>query len=97
MPIDVEGVKRIAAMARLSFSDDEMDRFVGEFQEILAFVEQLSEAGAEEIEPLCSGCIEPWERAWREDRPFPSLPRREALRNAPDVEEGHFRVPLAIE
>ncbi len=90
-----ELVERIAELARLRFSAEELESFVGQFQRIVEFVQVLQQLELEGVEPLTH--VVQVENALREDEPRESLPREEALRNAPRHDGVFFRVPKVIE
>ncbi len=98
MTISRDDVIRIAELAKLHFSEPELDEFTGQFQRILGYVEKLRELNVEGVEPTShvplAGDFEAC--PFREDETQPSLSVAEALQNAPDRGEGHFRVPRVI-
>jgi aspartyl-tRNA(Asn)/glutamyl-tRNA(Gln) amidotransferase subunit C len=91
MGITREDVLHVARLARLEIPDDEVERVRAELGAILEAVGKVSELDLSTVEPTSH----PLDvvNAWREDEPRPSLPRERALANAPDAEDGHFRVP----
>ena len=91
MPVTVRDVEHIAALARLSFSDAEKEKFTREFNRILAAMEKLNELDTSGVEPLAHPV--PLEPLLRPDAVEPSLPREEALKNAPAARDGFFEVP----
>jgi len=90
-----ELVERIAELARLRFSAEELESFAEQFQRIVGFVQVLQQLELEGVEPLTH--VVEVENALREDEPKESLPREEALRNAPRHDGVFFRVPKVIE
>jgi aspartyl-tRNA(Asn)/glutamyl-tRNA(Gln) amidotransferase subunit C len=86
-----EDVQHVARLARLELTDEEVERFQGQLSAILEAVGKVSELDLAGVEPTSH----PLELAnvWGEDEPRPSLPRDEALSNAPEREGGFFRVP----
>jgi aspartyl-tRNA(Asn)/glutamyl-tRNA(Gln) amidotransferase subunit C len=91
MAITREDVLHVAALARLEIPEDEVDSVRDQLGAILEAVGKVSELDLSEVEPM----THPLDlvNAWAEDEPRPSLPREEALANAPDPFEGQFRVP----
>jgi aspartyl-tRNA(Asn)/glutamyl-tRNA(Gln) amidotransferase subunit C len=89
--ISREDVLHVAALARLEIPEEEVERVRGELGAILEAVGKVSELDLSEVEPTSH----PLDlvNEWAEDEPRPSLPQQEALANAPDPEEGAFRVP----
>ncbi|MCS6965648.1 MAG: Asp-tRNA(Asn)/Glu-tRNA(Gln) amidotransferase subunit GatC [Candidatus Kapabacteria bacterium] len=88
-------VERIAELARLRFSEEDLSTFAQQFERILHFIGTIETLELEEVEPLVQ--VIPTTSALREDIPQPSLPREEALRNAPKHNGVFFRVPKVIE
>ena len=81
----------MARLARLSFSDDELDELAAQLSAVLdhaADVEALDVSG---IEPTSHP--QPLTDVTRADEVWPSLPHHEVMSQAPSVAEGQFRVP----
>ena len=94
MRITSDEVRRIASLANLQVSADEVTRLAAELDRILDYVAQLAPLDAEGGEPAAG---QPADRRFlREDRPAGSLTPEEALANAPESDRGHFRVPRVI-
>ena len=98
MAITREEVLRIAALANLQFSEPELEDFTAQFQRILNYIEKLKEVAIDDVAPTSH--IARTDRAeapvFREDEARPSLPVDEALGNAPDRGDDHFRVPKVL-
>ncbi|MBM2846020.1 MAG: aspartyl/glutamyl-tRNA(Asn/Gln) amidotransferase subunit [Bacteroidetes bacterium] len=94
MSVTIKDVEHVAALAQLSFSEEEKQKLVRELNEILAYMDQLNSLDTTNVEPL-SQVIE-LSNVFREDTPKPCLPREEALRNAPTKNEKFFKVPKVI-
>jgi len=92
-----DDVDRIAALARLTLTPEERDRFVRQLNDVLHYVEQVQQVDTTGIEATSHPLFA--DTAWRDDIPRPSLPPNAALANAPDAnrEAGLFRVPKVIE
>ena len=95
MSVSADQVRHIANLARIATSDDEIERFVPELNNILSWVEQLGEVNTEGVEPL-TAVIDNQLRL-REDEVTEGNRRDEILANAPDAEHGFFAVPKVIE
>ena len=93
MSIAREDVLHIARLARLEIPADEIDAVRAELGQILDAVGKVAELDLSEIEPTSH----PLDlvNVWADDEPRPSLPREDALANAPDPADGAFRVPAA--
>ena len=91
MAISRDEVLHVARLARLELSEDELERFAEQLNAILEAVGKVAELDLADVEPTSH----PLDlvNVWAEDEPRPSLPREEALANAPDAADGAFRVP----
>ena len=91
MAISREQVLHVAELARLALDDDEVERLGEQLNAILEAVSKVSELDLSDV----GSTSHPLDlvNVWREDEPRPSLPRETALGNAPEHEDGHFRVP----
>jgi len=91
MSITRDDVLHVARLARLEIPDGEIERVRAELGAILDAVGKVAELDLADVEPTSH----PLDvvNAWGEDEARPSLPREDALANAPDPEDGHFRVP----
>ena len=90
--IDVEYV---ATLARIRLTEDERKEFQGQLEDIVAYVEKMSELDVSGVEPTAHGI--PVENVFREDEVKGSLPGEQVLANAPSERDGHFQVPKIIE
>jgi aspartyl-tRNA(Asn)/glutamyl-tRNA(Gln) amidotransferase subunit C len=91
-------VLKIAELSRLHFSEEDLDAFTAQFQNLLDYIEQLKQVEVAGIEPTSHVTLtEDFDKyIFREDEVRPSLPVEESLANAPDPGSGHFRVPKVI-
>ncbi len=94
MAVTIKDVEYVASLARLEFTGAEKEKLVQQLNEILAYMEKLNELDTTKVEPL-SHVIE-LSNVFREDSLIPSLPREEAMKNAPDTSEKFFKVPKVI-
>ena len=95
MPVSSDNVRHIAKLARIAMSEDELERFVPELNNILGWVEQLGEVDTDGVEPL-TAVIEQKLRL-REDVINDGNIRNDVLANAPEAQHGFFAVPKVIE
>jgi aspartyl-tRNA(Asn)/glutamyl-tRNA(Gln) amidotransferase subunit C len=94
VPITSDQVRHIARLANLDFSEAEFDRFTRQLNAILEYVGQLNRLDTAAIEPTFH--VESGAHALRDDATRETLPRDEALRNAPESGHGLFKVPKVI-
>lgn len=95
MRISKEEIEHIASLARLSLTEKEKELFGSQISSILDYVEKLNELDTRNVEPTSH--VLPLSNVIRDDIPGPSIPREDALMNAPDHTEKFFRVPKIIE
>ncbi len=95
MGLSADEVAKVALLARLRISPDELETFTGQLSSIVEFVAQLQELPTAEVEPLAHG-VEV-RNVFRDDVRGPSLPREAALANAPKRNPESFLVPAVLE
>jgi len=94
MAVTKKDVEKIAELARLKFSEDELENFTPQMNEILSYMDKLNELDTENVNPL-SHPVEQ-SNVFREDEMKISIPVEDALKNAPSKDEHHFKVPKVI-
>ena len=95
MSVDVATVRRIAHLARIAVTDEEVPHLQGELNAMLAFVEQLSEVNVEGVEPMTS--VTPMEMKKRADEVTDGEIADDVVRNAPETQDHFFLVPKVVE
>ncbi|PKO20039.1 Asp-tRNA(Asn)/Glu-tRNA(Gln) amidotransferase GatCAB subunit C [candidate division BRC1 bacterium HGW-BRC1-1] len=93
--IDEEMVRHVATLARLELSDDEVEGFRTDLDMILTHSSQLDELDTTDVPPTSHSL--PLSNVFREDVITPSLTPEDALSNAPEQEDGYFKVPAVIQ
>lgn len=94
MPLTDEEVRKLAFLARLELSDDEVAVVRPQLGQILQFVEVLSSLDTENVEPMTTALDV--QNRWRDDESSPSLSRTQALENAPARDDECFLVPAVL-
>ena len=89
--IDSEQVLHVARLARLRLGEDEVERMAGELSGVLEHVDRIAALNLDDVEPTSH--VVALENVLREDEPVPGLTPEQALVNAPDPDDGSFRVP----
>ena len=94
MPVSKDEIRHIARLANLEFSEEEFERFARQFNAILDYVAQLDRLDTGAIAPTfhVGAGVHPL----REDRTVESIPREEALANAPESARDLFKVPRVL-
>jgi aspartyl-tRNA(Asn)/glutamyl-tRNA(Gln) amidotransferase subunit C len=89
--IDREQVLHVARLARLRLTDAEVEAMTGELSSVLDHIEKIGELDLGDVTPTSH--VVALENVLRADEPRPSLPREQALAEAPDSDGVGFRVP----
>ena len=97
MKITKNEVDYVARLARLELSDEEKERFTGQLESILEYINQLNRLDTTDVVPTSH--VLPLKNVWREDtmKPCPSDVREALLANAPEREGNFFKVKKVIE
>ena len=89
--IDRDQVLHVARLARLSLSDEEVERMSSELSDIIGHVEKIGELDLEGVPPTSH--VVPVTNALRPDEARPSWPREQMLEAAPSATDEGFAVP----
>lgn len=92
--IDRKTVKKVAEIARLNLTEGELSRFSEDLVSILDAFKVIGKVDTNRVRPT----FQPVDikNVTREDRVEPCLPQKEALANARNKEEGHFKGPKVV-
>ena len=111
MKVTEEDVTYVADLANLELTERERSRLVRDLNSILSYIDRLNELDTGKVAPMAQVSdrygvdeskqgSERFAYASRDDIPLglrPSLPRAEALGNAPESDGIFFEVPKVIE
>ncbi|MET8845507.1 Asp-tRNA(Asn)/Glu-tRNA(Gln) amidotransferase subunit GatC [Amycolatopsis sp. NPDC004625] len=92
--ISRDEVAHLAKLARLAVTDDELNVFAGQLDQILDSVAKVSEVAADDVPPTSHAV--PLTNVFRQDAVVPGLSQQQALAGAPAAEDGRFRVPRIL-
>jgi aspartyl-tRNA(Asn)/glutamyl-tRNA(Gln) amidotransferase subunit C len=95
MSVDAATVKRIGRLARIRVEENEVEKYQGEINAILGFVEQLGEVNVDGVEPMTS--VTPMQLRRRDDVVTDGGYPEKVVSNAPLTEDNFFMVPKVIE
>lgn len=95
MSITLKDVEHVANLARLDLSEGEKELLTGQLNAILKYADKLSELNTDDVEPTSH--VLPITNVMRADEVRESLPQEKVFLNAPDEEDGQFKVPAVIE
>ena len=98
MPITEADVEKVAQLAHMEITPEELKIFAPQMAEIVSYVEQLKEVATINVTPALGGLTPEGEATdcSRNDIVEPSLGQKTALAEAPDAASGHFRVPKVL-
>ena len=94
MAVDID-IEHVARLARLALTDDEKERLRRQLAVILEHAAKVGEVAADEVPPTAYAI--PRANVYRDDVPEPCLPQAEVLANAPDQQDGRFKVVRIVE
>jgi aspartyl-tRNA(Asn)/glutamyl-tRNA(Gln) amidotransferase subunit C len=89
--IERDQVLHVAKLARLRLSEEEVGRMAGELSGILDHVDRIGALDLDGVPPTSH--VVQLENVLRADEPRPSWPKDVVLEQAPDQDQGAFRVP----
>ncbi len=92
---DLNTAQKVAHLARLALSDEEMAAYAPQMGQILAFVQQLSQVNTDQVEPLANVANIPLRL--RDDVVSDGGYQSDILLNAPEAVEGYFVVQKVVE
>ncbi|MEO6938896.1 MAG: Asp-tRNA(Asn)/Glu-tRNA(Gln) amidotransferase subunit GatC [Candidatus Kapaibacterium sp.] len=90
-------VENVARLAKLEFSDSELDSMTSELNSVLGYIDQLEELDVTNVAPLENMNEQVEVSVLRMDKVGPSLTVNEALQNAPKAADNYFLVPKVIQ
>ena len=94
MRLTQKEVEYVADLARIQVSEAEKDRLSHQLSSILTYMEELNQVDTKGIIPMAS--VVSQANVLREDEVCKSVPRNEAVGNAPSTKDGMFQVPKII-
>ncbi|MCI0492782.1 MAG: Asp-tRNA(Asn)/Glu-tRNA(Gln) amidotransferase subunit GatC [Planctomycetes bacterium] len=94
MSISRKDIERVALLARLQLTDEELATMTDQLAQIVGYVDLLAEVDTNGIEPMAHA-IE-MANVFKDDKAATSLPRDETLANAPHHDERGYLVPAVL-
>ncbi len=95
MKISEETVQYVAALAKLTLSEEEKEKAAKDLDHILEYIETMNGLDTEGVEPMSH--VLPLQNVFREDVVTNQNQREELLKNAPKSLDGSFAVPKTVE
>ncbi len=93
--IDKATVSKIARLARIKVTEEDLNYYAPQLQNILQWAEQLQEVNTDNVEPLAN--VSEIVLTLREDVVTAGKDSDTILKNAPEAVEGFFVVPKVVE
>lgn len=90
MKLTRDEVRHVAELAKLQLSEAELDEFAGQLGQILTYAQQVQSVDTSAVPPTPQ--VLPLTNVMAEDTSQPCLSTAQAVDNAPDADEGYFRV-----
>ncbi len=86
----IKDVAQVAGLAKLSLSEEKMTTLYEQFRGILNLMRELGEVDTDQVSPTAQ--VTGLSNVFREDVVGESLSQEEALSQAPEHEQGHFKI-----
>ncbi len=95
MKITGQDVENAALLSRLEIAPDQIEQFASQLSAVLEYAESLAKVNTQQVAPLAH--VLAIQNVLRTDEVRPSLPREAAQQNAPETDNGYFKVPKVVE
>lgn len=95
MALTLQDVEHVARLARLELTAEEKETFRQQLSAILEYAHLLQQIDLSAVPPTAT--VLPMRNVMREDQVRPSLSRDLVVVNAPDSQEGYFRVRAVLD
>lgn len=89
--ITIKDVEHVAKLARLDLTEEEKEKFTKQLGDVLKYVEQMNEVDTTDVKPMAHAFD--IVNVMREDEVICEQTKEELMKNAPEEENGFFRVP----
>lgn len=94
MPVEID-IARVAALARIALDEEALEAYGTQLVNILEHAERVQALPTDGVPPTSHALA--MVNAFRPDEVTGSLDRDEVLAQAPDAENGYFRVPRILD
>ena len=89
--ISIKDVEHVAKLARLELTEEEKELYTKQLGDVLKYVEQMNEVDTSNVEPMAQ--VIDFVNVMREDKVVYEQTKEELMANAPEEENGYFKVP----
>ncbi|MFZ5754832.1 MAG: Asp-tRNA(Asn)/Glu-tRNA(Gln) amidotransferase subunit GatC [Bacillota bacterium] len=94
MKITVKDVEHVALLARLDLTEQDKEKYTQSLNAILEYMEKLNQIDTSNVEPTAH--VLPLKNVFREDKLHRTMDKELVLANAPEEEDGCFKVPRIV-
>lgn len=89
--ITIKDVEHVAKLARLELTEDEKELYTKQLGDVLKYVDQMNEVDTSDVKPMTQ--VIDFVNVIREDKVYYEHTKEELMANAPEEENGFFKVP----
>ena len=89
--ITIKDVEHVAKLARLELTEEEKELYTKQLGDVLKYVDQMNEVDTSNVKPMAQVVV--LVNVMREDKVYYEHTKEELMANAPEEEEGFFKVP----
>ena len=89
--ITIKDVEHVAKLARLELTEEEKELYTKQLGDVLKYVDQMNEVDTSNVKPMAQ--VVDLVNVMREDKVYYEHTKEELMANAPEEEEGFFKVP----
>jgi aspartyl-tRNA(Asn)/glutamyl-tRNA(Gln) amidotransferase subunit C len=89
--ITIKDVEHVAKLARLELTEEEKELYTKQLGDVLKYVEQMNEVDTSDVKPMAQ--VIDFVNVMREDKVVYEQTKEELMANAPEEENGYFKVP----
>jgi aspartyl-tRNA(Asn)/glutamyl-tRNA(Gln) amidotransferase subunit C len=94
MRVEKQEIEKLAKLARLEFSPEDLEKLQGSLGSLVEYLDTLKQINLDGVEPMTA--VDDAPRPLRPDVLGAMLPKDKALMNAPEVNLEHFSIPKVI-
>ncbi len=94
MSLSKEQIAQLAQLSLLDLSEEETEKFKGDLEEVIQYMDKLTELDLSDEEPMM--LMDASKKLWRKDEIKESLSREKAFQNAPQIQHNHFAIPKTV-
>lgn len=89
--INIKDVEHVAKLARLELTEEEKELYTKQLGDVLKYVDQMNEVDTSSVKPMTQ--VIDFVNVMRDDKVVYEYTKEELMANAPEAEDGFFKVP----